>query len=65
MGEAVENQVQRALMDKKAPKLPWDRVQPKRLRTILDIHANKQGLVLGYPDYLKASMASEKPQCQT
>ena len=28
------------------------------------LHVSKQGLVLGYPDYLKASMASEKPQQQ-
>ena len=58
-GGLVDRQLQRALQCRVLPKLPWEDQPRKRIKTLAEVRSDSASPMLGYSDFLKATLVVE------
>ena len=58
-GGLVDRQLQRAMQYRALPKLPWEDQPRKRVKSLAEVRSDSASPMLGYSDFLKATLAPE------
>ena len=58
-GGLVDRQLQRVMQYRALPKLPWEDQPRKRVKSLAEVRSDSASPMLGYSDFLKATLAPE------